>query len=228
MEKVYKGFYNKKTMIAMNKPIETKEFGNISIQLFNQDIDLNKKYTNRKRYQDILRFELVKIPLNSFSYNEFMKYSNELINLTEKYQGIKPEIKILGLNSINDEDILSRGRDDEEYYQTLNGRSSFSFENFSREDYKKAINPQLTLKSKSDGDSFMVCLTTSKKNTNLPHSLTQLAIQNFSNAITIAPKKRLSFYGQDLKPDLLIAIVKKYHKSGLTYSLNNSNYDEFV
>lgn len=194
--------------------------GNISINLFNNNSQNDYGYKEKG-----IRFEWVKrLPFASFSYREFMNKSDELIDLTREYQKIEPLVKILGFNcpeAYLAANNLSGGQNDDALNNLLNNRDSYSFKNFSQRNYKRTTSPQLTLTSPKEKDNFMMCLSTKKENESLPRGMIPLLLQKISNGIAIVPKKRLSFYGQVLKPELFEAIVKKYHKPGLTHSLNH-------
>ena len=79
------------------KPLEAR--GNVSVELFNQSLDLLKEYPDYRRFQDSLDFELRSS--KSFSYNEFIKIADELVNLVKEHQEKDPNIHRFGVSSIN-------------------------------------------------------------------------------------------------------------------------------
>lgn len=220
----------------MDNPTETKKLisrGNVSINLFNRTCD------KPGWKETMIRFEWAKrLPFASFSYDEFMNKSIELINLTKKYQISEPKIEILGFNTPQDSLIshsLSGGQDDEIFNQFLSERNSYSLENFTRGNYNQTIEPQLTLTSKGK-ENFMICLTALPKiktrlrgmgiiNTLFGEQFTSRAPYNVS--FSGNSKGRLEFYGQSLNQKLYGEIVNKYHKPGLTHALSHPYTDDF-
>lgn len=193
--------------------------GDVSISLFNSNGHNAYGYK-----EDSLRFEWIKrLPFASFSYNEFIERSRELIDLTRKHQRLEPLVEILGFSDPQDclkVYSLSGGQDDETAHSILNKRNSYSFEDFTREDYEKNTEPTLALKSEGK-EHFMICLTASA-------GCRTFSIGGgpyLSSFISRNPKKRLEFYGQCLNAELFEAIVKKYHKPGLNHSLSHPYVD---
>jgi hypothetical protein len=205
--------------------------GNVGVQLFNRDGDT------------MIRFEWVKRnPFHSFSYDEFMDISNELIDLSREYQSKELEAKILAYANEYDyleASSLSGGQDDNSHNKILAKRGSYSPEEFSSEIYKASTNPQLTLRTPNEKGSFMLALAAPLKHTAMPRilptPLTHLLMPSISfNGKSGDPyfvnytsnnKRRLEFYGQSLKPELFAKIVDQYHKPGLSHSLNHDYID---
>ena len=207
-------------MITIDNSTETKNLkklnsrGDISIQLFNQSIDLNKKYPGNDSYEDMLRFEWIKRnPLGSFSYTEFKNTANELINLTKEYQKIIPRTEVLFLDKcfkkpakrLGNYDGFSALMSTDEFGDYVNScRKKVPFEELTEELYRRIIRPEFFIhNSEEDGKHFMVCLSTSVN------------------------KRKLEFYGQVLNPSMFTKLVDKYHKPGLTHSLNHPFTDNF-
>ncbi|MDP1695404.1 MAG: hypothetical protein Q8L29_00645 [archaeon] len=206
----------------MNRRLRTR--GNVSIDLFNDTRDNTSGYK-----ESMIRFELVKrLPFASFSHGEFMRKSAELIKLVQKYQRLEPKVEILGFNSPQDclaLHGLDGGQDDATAHKILDGRNSYSFEEFTQKDYERNIEPELILKSE-EKDSFMICLTatpgieTNFAGINAPSYYSFFKSKNL--------KRRLQFYGQTLAPELFEAIVERYHKPGLTHSLSHKYKDSIL
>jgi len=199
--------------------------GNTSIWLFN-----NTNWADPSTYQEnSIRFEWIKrLPFSSFSYDAFMKISQELIDLTKRHQTQNLEIKIMSFRDLANYAkalSLNGGQDDVALNTALSSRKSYSLEEFSQEEYERGISPQLFIKTPIEKDYFMITLSPSPTQTIFPN----FSIDGPSGVkLGSNQKRQLEFYGQKLNRELFTEIVKRYHKPGLNHSLNHAYADNFL
>jgi hypothetical protein len=177
---------------------------------------------------DSLRFEWIKrIPFTSFSYEEFIRVARELMALGIEYQYSEPLVDIRGfktpLDCLELHD-LNGSQDDEKAGELLNSRNFYDFESFTKEDYFRDTEPTVFLRFEG-GYHAMVCLTARHGLSNSLNMFDLRADYAYS-FISRNQKKRLSFYGQSLKPEFFEEIVRRYHRPSLTHSLSHPYIDD--
>ena len=145
---------------------------------------------------DSLRFSHDKY-FGRFSFEEFKKNSIELEKVIKASRNVDSS-KILTCEDIDTYKWSNVSVFMDEVEKALKNRKEYSIPEFNEEIWNRAYDIQLTIKTPSRDDNFMVCLSHDK-------------IEN----------KRLFFYGQNLDEGIYKGITETFNKPGFLYKIGD-------